>query len=89
MDIMSTNSLRSKMQESVDAKRPERSVATNGVLNVGWTYAKNLKIRPSQAIAYKTLGIGNTAPIKLVDSPANAPTVTIHFAHDHPSCSKT
>jgi hypothetical protein len=40
-------------------------VAIRGVLNLSLTVARNLKIRPSLAIAYITRGNGNIAPKRL------------------------
>ena len=49
----------------IPANTPDKKVAIIGVLNFGWVFDKNLNIKPSLAIAYKTLGRGNIAPSKL------------------------
>ena len=50
---------------SSPATVPEVSVAIMGVLVLGLILAKNLKSRPSSAMAQITLGIGNMEPSKL------------------------
>ena len=50
-----------KKINSPDAN-PAKTVATIGVLNLLLTREKNLKIRPSEDIAYKILGNGKNEP---------------------------
>lgn len=50
-------------------------VAKNGVLNLSLIVARDLNMRPSDAIAYNIRGSGNIAPSKLVDKPAIAPAI--------------
>ena len=50
-------------------------MAIKGVLNLSLTVARNLNIRPSEAMAYNIRGRGNIAPSKLVDKPAIAPAM--------------
>ncbi len=57
------------------ANKPDITVAFSGVLNLGLTSAKNLKISPSLAIAYRILGSGYRPPNKEVVNPAIAPTL--------------
>ena len=55
-------------------------VAKKGVWNLGWMFARNLKMTPSSAMARMTRGSGNMAPRREVDSPSSAPTATIHLS---------
>ena len=51
-------------------------VAMNGVWNLGWMFARNLKMTPSWAMARITLGSGNMAPRREGERPKSAPMVT-------------
>lgn len=81
MDIISANSLTSKKVAMSAENSPATSVAYTGVLKRGLTTPKNLKIKPSLAMAYNTRGNGNMAPSNEVDRPARAPTVITFWAN--------
>lgn len=66
---------------------PDISVAFNGVFVRLFTRLNTEYNKPSDDIAYKTLGNGNIAPNKLVQSAKTAPIDTIHLISIQPICS--
>lgn len=65
IDIMSINWLRSNKRDNKPAKSPVSNEANIGVFNLGMSVDKKLNNRPSDAILYTTLGIGNIEAYKL------------------------
>ena len=52
MYTISTSSFKSNIEASIAANKPVTILATKGVFSFGRILAKNLKIRPSDAIEY-------------------------------------
>ncbi len=70
---MLINQIKIYISISLAAKNPLKNVATKGVFNFIFIFPKNLKINPSEAIAYKMRGKGSIPPNKLVERLQIAP----------------
>ena len=89
IDIISTSDDNSNTIASIPARAPAKNVEKSGVSVRLLTHPKDGNMRPSVAIAYRSLGNGNNAPVKLAVRPQRAPTEIMylatkrHFARTH------
>ena len=88
MLIMSTRCFRSNTVAIRPENIPDRTVATSGVCVEWFTLDRNRGMRPSEAMAYSTLGRGNMAPRREVERPKSAPMVTTVPTKFHPTAWK-